>query len=188
MSSPSVIRNINKHVGAVSTSTETNARRSAVKRISHVVIAMTMLSLILMGCSDPSVGKKTAKQKDPNEDDLVTVQHLLISFSGTGTNASRSKEEASELAKKLFEEAKTSDDFPEMIKAHTDDSFPGIYQISNYQVETPGFTSKGRVHPRDGLVPAFGNVGFALKVDEIGMAEFDADDSPFGWHIIKRIK
>ena len=177
------------------------------KRISHVVIAMATLSLILSGCSEPSGGKKTAEQrfneqnklkdaeiaknerpKDANEEDLVTVQHLLVSFSGSGTNAIRSKADASVMAKELFEEAKTTDDFPGMIQTHTDDSYPGIYQIANYQVVASDKTAKGRVHRRTGLVPAFGNVGFSLEVGEIGMAEFDPEDSPFGWHIIKRIK
>jgi parvulin-like peptidyl-prolyl isomerase len=38
------------------------------------------------------------------------------------------------------------------------------------------------------MIPAFGNVGFALRVGGIGMAEYDAQQSPYGWHIIKRIK
>jgi parvulin-like peptidyl-prolyl isomerase len=38
------------------------------------------------------------------------------------------------------------------------------------------------------MVPAFGNVGFALKVGEIGIADYDPHTSPFGWHIIKRLK
>jgi parvulin-like peptidyl-prolyl isomerase len=38
------------------------------------------------------------------------------------------------------------------------------------------------------MVPAFGNVGFALNVGEIGIADFDPQTSPFGWHIIKRLK
>jgi parvulin-like peptidyl-prolyl isomerase len=41
---------------------------------------------------------------------------------------------------------------------------------------------------RTGMVPAFGNVGFPLKVGEVGMAEHDARNSPYGWHIIKRVE
>jgi hypothetical protein len=36
-------------------------------------------------------------------------------------------------------------------------------------------------------VPAFGDVGFSLDVDGIGVAEYDEASSPFGWHIIKRL-
>ncbi|MBL7008273.1 MAG: peptidylprolyl isomerase [Planctomycetes bacterium] len=42
--------------------------------------------------------------------------------------------------------------------------------------------------PRKGMAKAFGDVGFSLQVGEIGMAEYHAIDSRFGWHIIKRIK
>jgi parvulin-like peptidyl-prolyl isomerase len=41
---------------------------------------------------------------------------------------------------------------------------------------------------RGGMVKAFGDVSFRLNVGETGMTVFHADDSPYGWHIIKRIK
>jgi len=42
-------------------------------------------------------------------------------------------------------------------------------------------------HPRGAMVPAFGDVGFSLDVDGIGVAEYNEASSPFGWHIIKRL-
>lgn len=42
-------------------------------------------------------------------------------------------------------------------------------------------------HPRAAMVPAFGDVGFALEVGEVGVASFDEQASPFGWHVIKRL-
>ena len=42
-------------------------------------------------------------------------------------------------------------------------------------------------HPRGAMVPAFGDVGFALAVGEVGLADYEKDASPFGWHIIKRL-
>ena len=41
---------------------------------------------------------------------------------------------------------------------------------------------------RDGMVPAFGNVGFAVSPGNIGSADYDPAASPYGWHIIKRLK
>jgi hypothetical protein len=38
------------------------------------------------------------------------------------------------------------------------------------------------------MVPAFGNVGFSISPGNIGIADYDATASPFGWHIIKRLK
>jgi hypothetical protein len=46
----------------------------------------------------------------------------------------------------------------------------------------------GRAHPRAALVPAFGDLGFALRPGEIGLAEHDEQRSPFGWHLIKRLE
>lgn len=42
-------------------------------------------------------------------------------------------------------------------------------------------------HPRAAMVPAFGDVGFALEVGAVEVAVYHSDDSPFGWHIIKRL-
>jgi len=47
---------------------------------------------------------------------------------------------------------------------------------------------------RTAMVPAFGNVGWRLAVGEIGVAPYDGEtrpearQSPFGYHIIKRLK
>lgn len=42
--------------------------------------------------------------------------------------------------------------------------------------------------PRAALVPAFGDVGFRLQCQEIGLAPHDEKNSPFGWHVIKRLE
>jgi parvulin-like peptidyl-prolyl isomerase len=44
------------------------------------------------------------------------------------------------------------------------------------------------VFPRQGMVAAFGDVGFPLKVGQIGMSQYDQRTSPFGWHIVKRLR
>lgn len=41
---------------------------------------------------------------------------------------------------------------------------------------------------RKNMVRSFGDVGFALEVGEIGIADFDTTTSPFGFHIIQRVK
>jgi len=38
------------------------------------------------------------------------------------------------------------------------------------------------------MVPAFGNVGFAISVGNVDIADYDPNTSPYGWHIIKRLK
>lgn len=41
---------------------------------------------------------------------------------------------------------------------------------------------------RGRMVPAFCDVAFSLDVGEVGLAEYDAERSPFGWHVIKRLE
>ena len=43
-------------------------------------------------------------------------------------------------------------------------------------------------YTRDDMVPNFGMVAFALEVGEVGMANFHPGNSPYGWHIIKRLE
>lgn len=50
------------------------------------------------------------------------------------------------------------------------------------------FVQGARSFARDEMVPAFGDVGFALEVGEVGLAPYDQRASPFGWHVIKRIE
>ena len=123
------------------------------------------------------------------EPDFITVQHILIGFQGSvpGKPVTRSKTEAEELAKKLLTTAKTGDkEFGELVRENTDDAFPGIYLMANNGV--PANSIPKGTFARGEMVGAFGNAGFPLQVGEVGMANFDPRSSPFGWHIVKRIK
>lgn len=157
------------------------------------------LLILVAGCADPKTAKPDPLNVVPTvldngESSHITVQHCLIGFEGSvpGKGISRSKEEARELAEDLLARAKAGTDFDELIKTYTDDSPPGIYQMSNTNI--PGFENRADPDPaksifeRDSMVPAFGDVGFKLKVGEFGMSAHDQSSSPYGWHIIKRIK
>ena len=127
-----------------------------------------------------------------NQPDQITVQHILIGFKGSvpGKPITRSKDEAEKLANEIFEKAKSGADFDALVKEHTDDSHPGIYQMANFglagDMSAPNVVDK--VFPRGGMVGAFGDVGFPLDVDGIGIASHDVKKSKYGWHIIKRTK
>jgi hypothetical protein len=115
----------------------------------------------------------------------LSVQHILISFAGTGTKATRTQDEAKKLAADVFAQAKGGADFDKLVQQYTDDSPPGIYNMSNIGVAADQAQQEVS---RDQMIPAFGDIAFDLEVGEIGMAEFDATTSPYGWHIIKRLK
>ena len=118
----------------------------------------------------------------PAEPERIEIQHVLISFAGTGTKARRSQAEAAELAAATLARANAGEDFDALVRELTDDSPPGIYRLSNL-----GATPASGEYPRNRMVAAFGNVGFGLGVGDIGMADFDPRTSPYGWHIIKRL-
>ncbi len=125
----------------------------------------------------------TASAKEP---DRITVQHILIGAVGSvpGKNIKRSLEEAKELAYTLAERARGGEPFDALVRQYTDDAWPGTYGMANRGV-TPAGAGE---YARDGMVPAFGNVGFKLEVDQIGVADYDPKTSPYGYHVIKRVK
>ena len=113
----------------------------------------------------------------------IQVAHVLISFAGCGTEATRSQADAEKLANDVLGRAKKGEDFHKLIKELSDDPGEGVYGMSNHKVRP----ERGE-YERGGMVPAFGDVGFKLAVGAIGMSAFDPRNSPFGWHIIKRLK
>lgn len=169
----------------------------ALTTLPTVGLAALVLGLgLLAGCNGIQANKNNAGSGDVYREDLktesgepayITVQHCLISFRGTATPATRSMEEAQSLAQELFEKAQSGEDFDAMIRRYTDDSPPGIYRMAN-----TGFPAsqdnRDPIFPREGMVAAFGDTGFPLEVGQYGMAEFNEHKSPFGWHIVKRIR
>jgi len=147
------------------------------RRMATLVLALALVAL-------PTWIDTAAKKETRQEPDVVVVQHILISFKGKvdkKKNVTRTKKEAEALATELFERA-TSEDFEALVKEYTDDSFPGIYKLTNNGA--PRIT--GAV-PRSGMVTSFGDVAFSLDVGEIGMASYSGGSSPYGWHIVKRL-
>jgi parvulin-like peptidyl-prolyl isomerase len=119
--------------------------------------------------------------------DHVTVQHILIAFKGSIPKDSvrRTQFEAELLVKEIFMRAKEGQDFDKLVKNFSDDQYPGIYRMSNFNVEPD--ESEGE-YPRSKMVEAFGDLSFRLSVDQIGLAKYDPETCKYGWHIIKRIE
>src|SRR5207247_10546811 len=96
------------------------------------------------------------------EPDHILLAHVLIAFRGTGTNATRTREDAEKLAGQVLAKAKKGEDFNKLIRDFSDDAGEGVYGLA-----------KSRVNPvrpeydRNAMVPAFGDVGFNLDVGEI---------------------
>lgn len=117
--------------------------------------------------------------------DEIQVQHLLIAHNRAGIpGVTRSVEEAEQLTAEIWQKVKEGADFDALVKEHTNDSHPGIYGMT---MRGPGDRNQN-VFPRNGMVPAFGNVGWRLNVGEVGVAAYNQQTSPYGWHIVKRTK
>lgn len=129
--------------------------------------------------------------KTEHKDAAVEVQHLLVGFrkedgSTTipGKPIKRTKAEAESLVADLLAKITAGGNFDALVSTYTEDSAPGIYGmvLRDTGANPPGY------YPRNGMVPAFGNVGWKLAVGEVGVAEYNPTQSPYGWHIVKRLK
>lgn len=161
------------------------------RHLAAVCIALLALAACNKTEATPTPGTPPAggsrPEKMPNgEPAVITVKHVLIAFKDTGTKATRSKEEAQKLAYEVLNRAKAGEDFDKLMKELSDDSPDGgTYTLVNEGLEA---NEAAKEYSRHGMVPAFGDVGFHIDVNEIAVAEHDAKTSPYGWHVIKRVK
>jgi hypothetical protein len=166
------------------------AAAAALGLLTTTVACKSPASTPAPASSSPSVAAAAASTPVPAPPPApvaqhIKLQHVLISFTGKvpGKNITRSQDEARALAHQIFNRARKGEDFDSLVRTYTDDRPPGIYGLANSGV-TPG---EGEFS-RDRMVPAFGEVGFSLAPGEIGIAEYDAVKSPYGWHVIKRLE
>ena len=152
------------------------------RRSWNAPLAVTALAALVLLLAAPVA---EARKKRSEQPDRVRVQHILVSFKGKirGKEITRKKKQAQVLAEKLLERALAGEEFDALVKEYTDDSYPGIFVLGNLDTPKPpkGFT-------RDEMALYFGDVAFDLEVDEIGMAKYHPFNSPYGWHIIKRLE
>jgi hypothetical protein len=141
---------------------------------------LVWLTVLMLALGLPHFAAKRSE-----EPDVVVVQHILIGFKRTipGKKIDRTKKEAAALAQDLFERAQAGEDFDTLVKEHTDDRYPGIYKITNRDAPLMAKSTT-----RDKMVPSFGDVSFGLEVGEVGLSKYHGGNSPFGWHVIKRLE
>jgi hypothetical protein len=144
--------------------------------------------LVLVAFALPLAACGGTKEEPKGEPDRVTVDHILIGVEnlqpGARSAGSRSAPAAKAFAYDLFAKLKAGADWAEAKSKNTDDPPPGgPYTMTNFGIRPgPG------EYPRKDMATSFGNVSFKLAVGEMGMADYDPKNSPFGYHIIKRLK
>lgn len=102
----------------------------------------------------------------------VLVQHVLVGWKGApgARAATRSKEEADQIAKEVLEKVRAGGDMAALMKQYSED---------------PGSKDNGRIYdvtPDAPLVEPFKKLSLRLALGEAGLVK-----SPFGWHVIKRV-
>jgi hypothetical protein len=107
----------------------------------------------------------------------ANVKHILIGFKGAGEEdrldpraQQRSKAEAEELVRTILGELKSGADFDAMMRKYSED--PG----------SSGSARPYEVKPDAQLVIEFKQLGYRLRVDEVGVVE-----SEYGFHLMKRV-
>jgi hypothetical protein len=132
-----------------------------------------------------------SEAKKKAEPSAITVQHILIGFKKTVPNKKldRTKREAQALAEELLQRAQAGEEFEALVREYTDEGqrpdnpHPGLILITNRDAPLlPGSIE------RDDLAINFADVAFELEVDEIGLAKYHPGNSPYGWHVIKRLE
>ena len=148
----------------------------------RVIPFLTILASAFLGaCGD---------SPPADEPEHITVDHILIGVKSARTLIPRTEDQGRKLAENIIERLNAGGDWDKLKAAYSEDPADkrrprgGPYKMANTGV-SPSGAGEGR---RSRMVPAFGNVGFKLKVGEIGLAPFHPDTSPFGFHIIKRIR
>lgn len=147
--------------------------------------AAAIVIALLAGCNPAPPGPPPVGTK-PLPPGRIKVQHVLVAFKGAREaipRVTRTREEAEILAKEVFERARNGEEFKKLMQEFSDDTGKGEIGI----VEA-GVRPRGPEKRRDGFVKGFTKVAFALAAGEVGLAPYDAIESPFGYHVIKRIE
>ena len=138
-------------------------------RIVYLVLIVVLM--LLVGCvkeREPE-GKEVIQPAPPGH---IRASHILISHAGAPrTQATRSKEEAVELAGEILARIKAGEDFEDLARRYSD-----CPTAQNEKCGDLGFFDKGK------MVKPFEDAAFALEVGEIS----DVVETKFGYHIIKR--
>jgi hypothetical protein len=132
----------------------------------------------------PSSGGARPEKIANGEPAVITVKHVLVAFEGAQrSEQKRTRAEAEKIAFEVINRAKSGEDFDKIMKEISNDPGEGTYTLVN-----TGIAANPGEFERSGMVAAFGDVGFRILVGEVGIADYDPKGSPFGLHIIKRVK
>ncbi|MCA8938534.1 MAG: peptidylprolyl isomerase [Planctomycetes bacterium] len=128
-----------------------------------------------------------ARQEVP--DDFVVVEHILIDSGGQNVDL----KELEALAARILRESANETIFDEFKERYSKDessmSADATYCLTRTQeIANAMREQRERVKFREEMLPGFWKVAFRLKVGEIAPLLNSQVESPFGWHIIRRVE
>jgi hypothetical protein len=147
--------------------------------------AVTLVIALLAGCDPAPPAPPPVPGKIPPPAH-IRVQHVLVAFRGSrdaGARVTRTREEAEVLAQEILERARKGEDFKKLMREYSDDIGKGEIGLVS-----PGTRPRGPEKRREGFVAGFPRVAFTLAVGEVGLLPYDPSESPFGFHVIKRVE
>ena len=165
---------------------------------------VTVLALVAAGCGneEASIPSERVRRdasranRRKGQPDKITMDQILISFTGAyrSKTRTRTRDEARKLAYSLLDRIRSGLSFQMLKQEYSDDRSErsgkanGPYVLTNFGVRG-GVVSNGMpVLPRANMEKGVADLGFALKVGEVGIADFDERHCKYGWHLLVRLK
>ena len=149
------------------------------------LLAAILLAPALIGC------ESAGRVRDPADGpERVAVDHILIGITHEKLeHVDRDEATARALAFRLLADLRAGASWVAVKAEHSDDrdderGVGGPYTMVNFGVPP----AHDKEYSRAKMVQAFGDVGFALAVDELGITEYSPEKSKYGFHIIKRLE
>ncbi|MDA1263662.1 MAG: peptidylprolyl isomerase [Planctomycetota bacterium] len=155
---------------------------------------LTASLLVLCACSEGPAPEVLALREHvtqvaarPEHDTgEIQVQHILIAFQGADQSRQpRFQSEAEVLTASLRARIAGGEPLSELSVEYSDDPGPGTYRM--HDPSKPGGDLRSGT-ARKQMTPGFADVGWRLEVGEVGVCAYDRTQSPYGWHIIQRLR
>ena len=148
------------------------------------ILSLALCTLLLLSACGGEEPRLDPGPAEPALDGVV-LDHILIAVKNPRIPSGKTPEEAKTIAYDLLKQLEAGANWAELKRKHSADPPPGgPYTILNKgQPDRANF-----IFVRGDMAPAFEAVGYSLDVGKMGIADFDPRTSPFGFHIIKRVK
>jgi len=164
--------------------------------------ALVLAAAILpLSCAEEPAPAPAAPPEPPAARDdaprLVVIDQILIGFrgvtptgaAGLNAKADRTEEGARKLAYDILRRVRLGMRFQELKQDFSDDrNGPDGQANGPYELANDGVKAAPPVLPRKVWAKSVGDLAFALKPGEVGVADYHVRDCPYGFHVIARLR